>query len=126
MAHGTDLVFDYGSPAVARVVERSVAVEAGDIEGSRSDASVSRDGATVTVTVARGGETISEETVSLDADERRELDPGIDTAGEYELTVSVEDGPDRTVSLPIDAFDVRQGSNVIVELGDDVEVLIEE
>ncbi|NLV08831.1 hypothetical protein GOC74_02645 [Halomicrobium mukohataei] len=82
--------------------------------------------ATVTVTVARGGETISEETVSLDADERRELDPGIDTAGEYELAVSVEDGPDRTVSLPIDAFDVRQGSNVIVGLGGDVEVLIEE
>jgi len=51
VAHGTDLVFDYGSPAVARVVERSVAVEAGDIEGDRSEASVERDGATVTVTV---------------------------------------------------------------------------
>ena len=51
MAHSTDLVFEYDSPAFARVVERSVAVEAGDIEGDRSDASVSRDGDTVRVTV---------------------------------------------------------------------------
>ncbi|MFB6271108.1 MAG: KEOPS complex subunit Pcc1 [Halobacterium sp.] len=51
MAHSTDLVFEYGSPAVARVVQRSVAVEAGDIEGDRSTASVSRDGDTVTVRV---------------------------------------------------------------------------
>jgi KEOPS complex subunit Pcc1 len=51
VAHSTDLVFEYDSPAVARVVERSVAVEAGDIEGDRSDASVCRDGDTVRVTV---------------------------------------------------------------------------
>ncbi|MUV60977.1 KEOPS complex subunit Pcc1 [Halobacterium sp. CBA1126] len=51
MAHGTELVFEYGSPAVARTVARSVAVEAGDIDGDRSGAAVDRDGATVTVTV---------------------------------------------------------------------------
>ncbi|WP_058981131.1 KEOPS complex subunit Pcc1 [Halobacterium sp. CBA1132] len=51
MDHATELVFEYGSSAVARSVERSVAVEAGDIEGDRSDATVDRDGATVTVTV---------------------------------------------------------------------------
>jgi len=49
--HATEFVFEYGSPAVARVVERSVAVEAGDIEGDRSGAAVQRDGATVTVSV---------------------------------------------------------------------------
>lgn len=51
MDHSTELVFEYGSPAVARTVERSVAVEAGDIEGDRSEAAVQRDDATVTVTV---------------------------------------------------------------------------
>lgn len=51
MAHSTELVFEYGSPALARTVERSVAVEAGDVEGDRSAASVGRDGDTVTVTV---------------------------------------------------------------------------
>jgi KEOPS complex subunit Pcc1 len=49
--HSTELVFEYGSPAVARTVERSVAVEAGDIEGDRSEAAVRREDATVTVTV---------------------------------------------------------------------------
>ena len=49
--HSTALVFEYGSVGRARIVERSVAVEAGDIDGDRSAASVSRDGATVTVTV---------------------------------------------------------------------------
>ncbi|MFC3478339.1 KEOPS complex subunit Pcc1 [Halobacterium litoreum] len=49
--HSTELVFAYGSTATARVVERSVAVEAGDIEGDRSEAAVSRTGDTVTVTV---------------------------------------------------------------------------
>jgi KEOPS complex subunit Pcc1 len=51
VAHSTALVFEYDSPAVARAVQRSVAVEAGDIEGDRSTAVVSRDGETVTVAV---------------------------------------------------------------------------
>jgi KEOPS complex subunit Pcc1 len=50
--HSTELVFDYDSADVARTVERSVRVEAGDISGDRSEASVTRDGATVTVTVS--------------------------------------------------------------------------
>jgi len=49
--HATELVFEYDTPAVARTVARSVAVEAGDIEGDRSRASVERDVETVTVTV---------------------------------------------------------------------------
>jgi len=49
--HSTELVFDYESAALARTVECSVAVEAGDIQGDRSEASVSRNGETVTVTV---------------------------------------------------------------------------
>lgn len=51
MTHSTELVFRYDSSTVASVVASSVAVEAGDIEGDRSDAAVDRDGDTVTVTV---------------------------------------------------------------------------
>ena len=54
MTHSTELVFQYGSPAVASVVASSVGVEAGDIEGDRTTASLDRDGATLTVTVAAG------------------------------------------------------------------------
>jgi outer membrane receptor protein involved in Fe transport len=83
--------------------------------------------ATVTVTVTRDGTTVFDETVSLAADERRELDPGIDSVGEYELAVSVEDGPERSTPLTIESYDVWQGSNAIVELGDGaIQVLVEE
>jgi KEOPS complex subunit Pcc1 len=51
VTHSTELVFRYDSPAVASVVASSVAVEAGDIEGDRSEAAVDRDGGEVTVTV---------------------------------------------------------------------------
>lgn len=51
MDHQAVLDFDYVSPATARTVERTVALEAGDIESDRTHASVSRDGATLSVTV---------------------------------------------------------------------------
>ncbi|GGL70634.1 KEOPS complex subunit Pcc1 [Halocalculus aciditolerans] len=49
--HGTDFVFSYDSPDTARVVERSVRVEAGDIEGDRTSVTVERTGATVAIDV---------------------------------------------------------------------------
>ena len=83
--------------------------------------------ATVTVTVARDDTTVFDETVSLAAEERRELDPGIDSVGEYELAVSVEGGRERSTPLSIEAYDVRHGSNAIVELGgEEIQVLVEE
>ena len=50
-AHETVLEFDYTGPRRAARVSRAVAVEAGDIEGDRTRATVDRDGATVRVTV---------------------------------------------------------------------------
>ncbi|WP_436909209.1 KEOPS complex subunit Pcc1 [Halosimplex marinum] len=49
-----EAVFDceYPDAERARRVERSVAVEAGDIEGDRTTATLERDGPTLTVTVA--------------------------------------------------------------------------
>jgi KEOPS complex subunit Pcc1 len=43
---------EYPDAERARRVERSVAVEVGDIEGERTTAAIERDGATLTVTVA--------------------------------------------------------------------------
>ncbi|AFK18348.1 KEOPS complex Pcc1-like subunit [Haloferax mediterranei ATCC 33500] len=50
-AHSASLEFDYPDERRARVVERSVAVEVGEIDDARSGASVDRDGNTVVVTV---------------------------------------------------------------------------
>jgi len=49
--HQAVFEFDYADPESARRVQRSVAVEVGDIEGDRSTATLERDGATLTVTV---------------------------------------------------------------------------
>ncbi|WP_138796945.1 KEOPS complex subunit Pcc1 [Halostella sp. PRR32] len=49
--HETTLAFDYASPERARIVERSVCQEVGEIAGDRSTTTVSRTAATVTVTV---------------------------------------------------------------------------
>ena len=49
--HETTLAFSYSDSDRARIVERSVRQEIGEIQGDRSSATVSRDGATVTVTV---------------------------------------------------------------------------
>ncbi|WP_267642784.1 KEOPS complex subunit Pcc1 [Haloarchaeobius amylolyticus] len=50
-SHETTLEFTYDSDAVARIVERSVAQEVGEIEGDRSTTTLSRTGDTVTVVV---------------------------------------------------------------------------
>lgn len=50
--HRTSLVFSYETERVAVAVANAVRVEAGDIEGGRTRATLERDGATVQVTVA--------------------------------------------------------------------------
>ena len=52
MAHEAVFTFEYPTPEVARHVQRSVAVEAGDIEGDRTTATVDRSDRIVSVTVA--------------------------------------------------------------------------
>ncbi|MFB6093981.1 MAG: KEOPS complex subunit Pcc1 [Halanaeroarchaeum sp.] len=49
--HRTTLSFSYDGVETARIVERSVAVEVGDIASDRTSASIDRDGTTVTVEV---------------------------------------------------------------------------
>ena len=52
MDHEAVLTLEYPDGQRARSVERSVRVEAGDIEGDRTEATVDREGATLTVTIA--------------------------------------------------------------------------
>ncbi len=49
--HEATLVFDYDDPAVATHVAGAVAREVGEIDGDRTTATVTRDGATVEVAV---------------------------------------------------------------------------
>jgi len=49
--HRTVLTLEYADESVARRVERSLRPEIGDIQGDRTTAELSRDGATLRVTV---------------------------------------------------------------------------
>lgn len=51
MAHQAVLDFEYPDRSHARIVERSVSIEAGDIEGDRTTASVDREDTVLTVTI---------------------------------------------------------------------------
>lgn len=81
---------------------------------------------TVTLTVTREGEQVFDRTLEVESDGRRTLDPGIDELGEYELTVSLADGTERVRPFDVEAYDRRMRSNLIVEIGDDITVLMEE
>jgi KEOPS complex subunit Pcc1 len=51
VAHRTVFTFDYADPERAQVVARSLRPELDDIDGDRTTATLSRDGATLTLTV---------------------------------------------------------------------------
>ena len=71
---------------------------------------------TVALTLSREETALIDESVTLDAGASREFDPEIDTPGGYELTVDVEGGPTRTLSLTIEAADIETGSNHTVSI----------
>jgi KEOPS complex subunit Pcc1 len=52
MAHDAVFTFDYATPETARRVQRSIDIEAGDIEGDRTTATVERSEQTVRVSIA--------------------------------------------------------------------------
>lgn len=52
MDHEAVLTVEYDDPDSARLVERSVGVEVGEIGGDRTRTRLDRDGSTLTVTVA--------------------------------------------------------------------------
>jgi len=49
--HDAVVAFDYADERAARIVERGVSPEVGEISGDRTRGSVSREGATVTVEI---------------------------------------------------------------------------
>jgi hypothetical protein len=82
---------------------------------------------TVTLRLTRADQTFIDETVTLAADGSREYDSGVRSPGEYELVVSAESGPERTMTLDIESFDIENGSNHYVRVtADEIDVYWEE
>ena len=82
---------------------------------------------TVTLELSTDTETIDTTTVDLNPDTRATLDTPISEPGRYELTVSADPGPTTTRPFAIDDYDLRAGSNLIVEVDEsEVTVLLQE
>ncbi|MBX0321764.1 hypothetical protein EGH21_01840 [Halomicroarcula sp. F13] len=74
---------------------------------------------TVSLTLTRTDQTFVDESLTLAPGDSRELDSRIRSPGDYELAVTVENGPQRTMTLAIGSYDVRMGSNHFVDVGAD-------
>ena len=90
----------------------------------RSRTSTSR---TVTLELSRDTTQIQQTTFQLDPDTETRITTPITEPGRYELTVSVAAGPTTTRPFAIDDYDLRAGSNLIVEIsGSDIMVVLQE
>ena len=90
----------------------------------RSRTSTSR---TVTLELSRDTTQIQQTTFQLDPNSETRITTPITEPGRYELTVSVAAGPTTTRPFAIDDYDLRAGSNLIVEIsGSDITVLLQE
>ncbi|GAB6861245.1 hypothetical protein ACFR97_14365 [Haloplanus litoreus] len=80
----------------------------------------------VTLTVTRDGTPVFGDTVIVDPNSRRTVDPGIDATGTYELTVTLADGTEHVRPFSVEEYDLRMGSNLIVTVGERIRVVMEE
>ncbi|MGM0604328.1 MAG: hypothetical protein ACQETB_01510 [Halobacteriota archaeon] len=82
---------------------------------------------TVRLQLFGDGDLLFDETVTVEAESRTRIDPEIDATGAYELSASVEDGPEASFPFSIDDYALRAGSNLIVTIREEsVDVTIEE
>jgi hypothetical protein len=72
-------------------------------------------------------ETIFETEFKVSSGERQSLDPGITETGQYELTAAIEAGAEASFPFSVGEYDLRAGSNLIVEIdADEIMILMEE
>ena len=57
--------------------------------------------------------------MTIEANGFTSLDTGIDESGQYDLTVAV-DGRTREITLEVEEYDLRRGSNVVFWVDEDV------
>lgn len=79
------------------------------------------------LTLSADTETILEEKFEIGTDDQQSVDTEITEPGQYNLTVTTEAGPETSFPFSIDEYDLKTGSNLIVEIGDeDIMVMMQE
>ena len=78
-------------------------------------------------TITTGSTVVSEGDVQVPAGDVTSVESQITEQGEYELVVSVTEGPEASVDFSVGEYDIRMGSNILVRLhSDEIQFLIEE
>ncbi|MDG5777752.1 hypothetical protein QA599_14950 [Haloarculaceae archaeon H-GB1-1] len=79
----------------------------------------------VDLTVSSGDAVVFADSITVSAESSRSVDPGIDEQGGYELTVVV-DGSEYRRPFDVEGYDLEMGSNLIVEIGTEIRIPMEE
>lgn len=81
----------------------------------------------VRVTISSAGETVHETTLTVPANDQRSTATGISDTGQYELAVSIVDGPGDAFQFTVDDYDLNTGANQHVEITEDtIRMYVEE
>lgn len=84
----------------------------------------------VHVALTRGEDTrelLLESDVTVAPDVHRSIDTGITETGQYDVAITVDEGPQISVPLDVENYDLGMGSNLIAEIFEDkLRVMIEE
>lgn len=73
----------------------------------------------VGLTVDRGDDVVFQDTVTVEADGRRFVNPRLTKSGDYRLHVAVDGDRKTTFEFGLDSYDIRTGSNVNVDVFSD-------
>lgn len=80
---------------------------------------------TLTATVTSGNRTLLETERELMGNSAVEVETGIDSVGEYQVRIEIADGDTATATFSYNDYDVRTGSNIIVWIGEKIEIVME-
>lgn len=80
---------------------------------------------TVSAIVTSGSRTLLEVERELMGNSAVEVETGITSVGEYEARIELADGDTATATFSWNDYDIRTGSNIIVWIGDKIEIVKE-
>lgn len=82
---------------------------------------------TVHLTVSAANNTLVDSELKISPEDQQAAASGITDTGQYEVSITVNDGPATSNSFNIDDYDVQNGSNIIAGIDEDeIIMLIEE
>lgn len=81
----------------------------------------------VHVVLSMADDTLLDGAFTLTPDDHQPIYTGITETGQYDVSLTVEDGPTTSATLGIEEYDLEMGSNLIAEIHEDeLRVMIEE